>query len=508
MDAYSHVRHLGRGSFGVVELVRRKTDGAEFALKHISTLSATERAAALAEVALLKRLHHPGIVRVGDCIETREELCILTEFLAGGDLHHYLEGNGMQMPIDMVVPLAHKLLEALDYLHSKRVIHRDIKPANILLTGDKQPKLADFGVSKALGVGSLAGTQAGTIVFMAPEVLMGEEYRVDADVWSLGATLYFLLSGGKFLGNSTPELIAIARKGREWTMPRLPARIPPPVSALIARMLRVDPRDRASVENLLRDPVFSLLGGDAGGGKVAPGAGAGGARSGSAARSSSALAPAAPIPARASEVKEETLPSGWLRHEERETGRVFYANASTGEKSWSRPAERVKKGPLRDVVAAVAVRRADVELSKAWIREDKEGKRRGVTIKMIEEDVNARGDGGSTLLMHAAYKGNMAVVKELLRAGADVNLKEEIQSQTALMFASMRVGDIQNKDGSFTAMVSTLLDAGARVNAKDNYGWTALTFAFEHEPTANLLRAHGGISTAERPKKRGACSQQ
>jgi serine/threonine protein kinase len=117
---------------------------------------------------------------------------------------------------------------------------------------------------------SLVGSPA----FMAPEVFLLEDeaevvhdsgYTTAADVWSLGATCFYLFSGGGLLGNSRQALKKIARSGSEWTMPPLPDRTPPKVCALLARMLRVVAAERPTVEQLLDDegkpppPLSSFL---------------------------------------------------------------------------------------------------------------------------------------------------------------------------------------------------------------------------------------------------------
>ena len=157
MDRYEFVRHLGRGAFGVVEEHRRRSDGAAVAIKQVPTagLPPEERAAVLAEVAVLQRLHHPSIVRYYDSFEAAGAICIVTELLPGGDLERFLAAQpGKVLPPGMAARVLRGVLEGLQYVHLSRGMHRDIKPANILLDADGAPRLADFGVSRLAATGS------------------------------------------------------------------------------------------------------------------------------------------------------------------------------------------------------------------------------------------------------------------------------------------------------------------------------------------------------------------
>ena len=172
---FADIRELGRGVFGVVYLVRRASDGKEFAMKRVSLdgFSVEKSAAAVAELGLLRDLHHPGCVQYVTSSVDVAELRIVTEYCAGGDLAQWVRRlPERRFPPAALLPLTVSLLHALEYLHLKRVIHRDIKPANILMTAAGVPKLADFGVSRvAEAEASLRGrTFVGSPAFMAPEV--------------------------------------------------------------------------------------------------------------------------------------------------------------------------------------------------------------------------------------------------------------------------------------------------------------------------------------------------
>ena len=270
IDGVSEIRELGRGAFGVVFLVRRASDGKEYAMKRVALLgiSPEERKAAVAELALLRDLHHPGCVRFISAVVTDSELRVVTEFCGGGDLLQWISLlPEARFPAASVLPLAVSLLQALEYLHLKRVMHRDIKPANILMTAGGVPKLADFGVSRAAATTLRGRTLAGTPAFMAPEVLLLEDeaedeatldagYTERADVWSLGATLFALVNGGKPPMTLKGAIKKVARDPASWSVPPLPSWTPPEAVALVAAMLVADLRARPSAAALLRWPLL------------------------------------------------------------------------------------------------------------------------------------------------------------------------------------------------------------------------------------------------------------
>ena len=274
VDGCLVVRELGRGQFGVVYLVRRASDGKEFAMKRVplAGVPPEERVTAVAELSLLRDLHHPGCVQYISAVVDDSELRVVTEFCGGGDLSQWVSRLPQcRLPDESILPLAVSLLHAIEYLHLKHVIHRDIKPANILMTSGGVPKLADFGVSRA-AVSTLRGrTFAGTPAFMAPEVLLLDDeaeeeaaldagYTERADVWSLGVTFFALLNSGKPPLTLKGAIKRVARDPESWRVPPLPSGTPPEAVALVAAMLVADPAARPSAADLLRSPLLEGVG--------------------------------------------------------------------------------------------------------------------------------------------------------------------------------------------------------------------------------------------------------
>lgn len=221
----------------------------------IKGLTPPEIAGIQSKVSALSELHHPNILRWVDSFQDSTFLNIVTEFVEGIDCEQRLGGlaaAGLAWPDSDERPLIRGVLKALDFAHAKRYMHRDVKPVNIWWSyADDAPRLANTGLTHALGATSLAGTPA----FMAPEIFQlfmrseaaaAASYTPAADVWSAGVTFHYLLSGKLLCDGGR-------RAGPKWVAPPLPAHVEPAVARLIARMLRVKPGDRPSIKELLKE---------------------------------------------------------------------------------------------------------------------------------------------------------------------------------------------------------------------------------------------------------------
>ncbi|KNC55216.1 TKL/DRK protein kinase [Thecamonas trahens ATCC 50062] len=174
--------YLGAGAFG--QVMRGSYRGQDVAVKRMmgEEYDEDEFQSFLGEVALLAQLDHPSCVKFHAACVAFPNICIVTEFVAGGDLEHKLHETFE--PVDAVLILQ-DVANAMAYLHSKRIIHRDLKPGNVLLTADGRAKVADFGLAKVREA-TYVETKCGTPVYVAPEVVRGEPYSDKADVYSYG----------------------------------------------------------------------------------------------------------------------------------------------------------------------------------------------------------------------------------------------------------------------------------------------------------------------------------
>src|SRR6188768_361640 len=196
---YTLEREVGRGGMGAVWLGTDRVLGRQVALKRLGRppgAGTTDFERAEREARLAARLNHPHVVAVFDLIEEGEEHWLVMEYVEGRTLSELVRRDGALTP-DQAAPLLRQAADALAAAHSAGIVHRDVKPSNILVTGDGQVKLSDFGIARAEADASLTqtGLVTGSPAYLAPEVASGSSATDASDVWSLGATLYHLLTG-------------------------------------------------------------------------------------------------------------------------------------------------------------------------------------------------------------------------------------------------------------------------------------------------------------------------
>jgi serine/threonine protein kinase len=198
---YTITRKIGEGGMAsVYEGIHEKL-GTKVAIKILSPILARNpqlRQRFENEANFMASLNHPHITRVLDIEEQDETLAIVMELLEGEDLDDRVKRTGPLSNAEVKVIFT-QVLNAFEYAHSKGIVHRDIKPANIFIDKNNQVKILDFGIAKIFGTGNemtQTGTQMGTPVYMSPEQVKGEK-SIDhrSDIYALGISLYFLLSG-------------------------------------------------------------------------------------------------------------------------------------------------------------------------------------------------------------------------------------------------------------------------------------------------------------------------
>jgi serine/threonine protein kinase len=203
---YEIVRRIGRGAFGVVQLVKDTKTGNEYALKMIECTDMMELNRAMQEVFPVKDISHEGLVRYLDVFVHEDKdstgtvttkFCILMNYYSEGDMLQMIEKRfAKEEYFDEKQALSYmkQLAEGVHHLHQKTLIHRDLKPQNVFVANnEKSLFIGDFGLVTKLEKTFLS-TVAGTLRFMAPEVLSNKKYEYAADVWSLGCIFYELLT--------------------------------------------------------------------------------------------------------------------------------------------------------------------------------------------------------------------------------------------------------------------------------------------------------------------------
>jgi uncharacterized delta-60 repeat protein len=253
---YSLLRQIARGGMGEVWLAHDERLNESVALKFLSSAvrnDAAELARLRQETQKSRKLTHANIIRIYDLYEAPGEAAFISmEYVNGSNLWDAMtqQPNGVFAWADLK-PLVRQLCEALAYAHGERVIHRDLKPTNLMLA-ENRLKLADFGLAAVAMQVDAASVErtfgGGTLTHMSPQQLAGEVAAVTDDIYSLGATLYDLLSGQPpfYEGNIGHQL-------RHHTPPPLqerlaaleaPNEVPSEVAAMIMACLAKDPANR------------------------------------------------------------------------------------------------------------------------------------------------------------------------------------------------------------------------------------------------------------------------
>jgi len=225
---------LGKGGMGTVYRALDPTINREVALKVINpelsqNLLLMKRFQN--EAVAMARLNHPNIVALYNFFSDGNLHYIVMEYVQGKSLSQIIREEGA-LPWDRALPLFAQILTAIDYAHQHRIIHRDIKPSNFIVQPNGGVKVTDFGVAKVFGGEELtrAGTVLGTAHYMSPEQILANPISTASDIYSLGITLYEMVTGRvPFSGNSDFEI----QKGHLECLPPFPRQLNPNISGEI-----------------------------------------------------------------------------------------------------------------------------------------------------------------------------------------------------------------------------------------------------------------------------------
>lgn len=241
---------VAEGGMGAVYKARHKALNRTVCVKILSPALANDKKAVelfLTEARAIAELDHPNIVNVYNVGKEKGYYFIVMSFIEGQTLSMMLKKNKV-LPIGLVLDLFEGVLKGLEAAHDKGIIHRDIKPSNILINPQMQPKVVDFGIAKKVDKekGSTKTTElAGTAYFIAPEQALGRDLDVRADLYSIGASLYYVLTGHfPYNGKNTIDIIQKHINDPVPDPSKLRKDLPPWLSLAIQKLMSKNPDNR------------------------------------------------------------------------------------------------------------------------------------------------------------------------------------------------------------------------------------------------------------------------
>ena len=252
-------KKLGKGAFGNVCLVTRKEDQKIYAMKtiNIGKLDLKDRESSLNEIRILASLRHPNIIDYKEAFydDNTKTLNIVMEYADDGDISHKIEENlkrRLRFEENTIWQWMIQILKGLKYLHDNGIMHRDLKCANIFLMKNGLLKIGDLNVSK-VAKNNLAQTQTGTPFYLSPEIWKDLPYDYKCDIWSVGCIIYELCtSRPPFRGTSLKELGRNVLNGYYLPINGFSNDL----KEIIGKMLIVDPKKRASTDELLNSEII------------------------------------------------------------------------------------------------------------------------------------------------------------------------------------------------------------------------------------------------------------
>ncbi|XP_017293667.1 myosin light chain kinase, smooth muscle isoform X2 [Kryptolebias marmoratus] len=211
-DHYDVHQRLGVGKFGEVYRLTHKETGQESAAKFYRARTSKEKSAARKEIQLMNKLHHPKLVQCLAAYDTRSEMALIMEYIAGGELFEHIVGDNFEYTEPNSARYMQQILEGMQYVHKQNIVHLDLKPENIVCVDPSgtRIKIIDFGLATELEKGKPVMVMHGTPEFVAPEVVNFEPVGFETDMWSIGVICFILLSGeSPFQGTNDAETLAL-----------------------------------------------------------------------------------------------------------------------------------------------------------------------------------------------------------------------------------------------------------------------------------------------------------
>ena len=254
------LKELGVGSYGRVILVQHKKTLAKYAIKAIdkrNKINIQEKPYFIREIEIMYRVHHPNVVKLFGHFEDNIYCYFIMEYVPGGNIYNLVPKNGIRTTSTQnIVSIMKDVISAIYFLHhmTPPIIHRDIKPENVVLDQNMVAKLTDFGWSNYKQGDIKRTTVCGTPVYLAPEIINNRGHDEKVDIWCIGVLMFELMTGfAPFQGDDVQTVkYNISRLKIAW-----PRGMDRDAADLISKILKYNPYERLSLEQILLHPFFT-----------------------------------------------------------------------------------------------------------------------------------------------------------------------------------------------------------------------------------------------------------
>ena len=255
---YKILKTIGSGGFGTVYLADDTWINKKVALK-VPHKQGVDFGELLREARLLAALDHPNIVGIVTAEKQENVFFIVMDFVPGETLEDVISREGA-LDVALALDYTCQISNAVDHAHRQGVLHRDLRPSNILVAETGQLKVADFGTSRFLEIAAHGSTVIGSPPYMAPEQFRGEAVLA-SDIYSLGVTMYQMLTGVLPYDTPTPADLELLRRGELVTPPRLKnPKIPRAINDVVMKAMAPDILGRYQRAGELLDDVLAARG--------------------------------------------------------------------------------------------------------------------------------------------------------------------------------------------------------------------------------------------------------
>lgn len=267
LGRYKVERELGRGAMGTVYLGKDPKIAREVAIKTLSYKQFEGpqldelRERFFREAKAAGRLNHPNIVTVYDVGEEQDLAYIAMDYIEGSSLDAYCRPDRL-LPVETVYQIILKVAEALSYAHKQKIVHRDIKPSNLIYNAQQQQvKVSDFGIARISDESKTrTGHVMGSPIYMSPEQLKGRAVTGTADIFSLGATFYQLLTGATpFTADNLPELTIKIMSSKQKSVRDIRSSLPASAVRITNKALNKDPDKRFANAEEMAEQIRKAL---------------------------------------------------------------------------------------------------------------------------------------------------------------------------------------------------------------------------------------------------------